>query len=183
MASALGKKSNIRLVGLDLIKVCNHISTLTGWMPTAASIVTIGNVVPDSAHLIITAPTQTELMIEEEDTPDLVLNSAGVKYSVEFAVRDMGKSTLFFAFSGTSAATAAVFNLPVTAYPVRETALEMYSKTINGKKLHIQVPRASMAVGGDLKFARTDTGALNFTFNIMQPNSSTAITPLKILQE
>lgn len=182
MASAAGKKSNIRLVGLDLIKVCNHIAT-NGWMPTAASIVTIGNVVPDSAHLIITAPTQTELFIEEEDTPDLVLSNTGVKYSLEFAVRDMGKSTLFFAFNGTSAATAAVFNLPVTAYPVRETALEVYSKTINGKKLHFQIPRAAMSVGGDLKFARTDSGSLTFAFNVMQPNSSTAITPLKIIQE
>jgi len=182
MASALGKKSNIRLVGLDLIKVCNHVAT-HGWMPTAASIVTIGNVVPDSAHLIITAPTQTEIMIEEEDTPDLVLNNVGVKYSLEFSVRDMGKSTLFFAFGGTSSATAAVYNMPVTAQPIRETALEVYSKTINGKKLHFQIPRAAMSVGGDLKFARSDTGALTFSFAIMQPNSSTAITPLKVIQE
>lgn len=115
MASALGRKSNVRLVGLDLIRICNTI-TAAGTMPTSASLSTIGNVVPDSAHLIITAPTQTEIMIEEEDTPDLVLNNTGVKYSLEFALRDMGKETLAIAFGlGGSAGTATIYNFPTTA--------------------------------------------------------------------
>lgn len=174
MASALGQKSNVRLVGLELIRLANHISS-TGAMVTSASLVTIGNVVPDSAHFAITAPTQTELYIEEEDTPDLILNNASIKYMVEFALRDMGTKTLISAFGGS--ATGGAYSAPVTAYPVRERCLEVTSKTINGKKLKFEIPRAAMSVGGDLKFARTDTGNLTFAFNIMQPNSSTQIAP------
>lgn len=180
MASALGKKSNVRLVGLDLIKVGNL--GATGWMPTSVSLQTIGNVVPDSAHLIITAPTQTEIRIEEEDTPDLILNNTDFKLSIEFALRDMGTKTLNFAFNGTASATAGVFNFPVTAYPITEKSIEVKSKAINGKYLKFQIPRAQMSVGGDLKFARTDTGQLTFKFDVMQPNSSTQITPCKVTQ-
>jgi hypothetical protein len=180
MASALGKKSNVRLVGLDLIRVSNVVGA-TGWMPGTASLVTIGNVVPDSAHLIITAPTQTELFIEEEDTPDLVLNNTGMKLSLEFALRDMGRTTLAFGLGGT-AGTTTVWNAPTTAYPIRERAVEVTSKTINGKKLKFEIPRAAMNVGGDLKFARTDTGTLTFSFAVMQPNSGVQITPCKITQ-
>ncbi len=179
MASALGNKSNVRLVGLDLIRLADHISS-TGAMVTSGSLTTIGNVVPDSAHLIITAPTQTEIYIEEEDTPDLILNNTGQKYSVEFALRDMGTKTLLAGLNGTAA--AGVWSAPVTAYPVNERCLEVTSKTINGKKLKFEIPRASMAVGGDLKFARTDTGALTFAFNVMQPNSSTQLSPLVVTQ-
>jgi hypothetical protein len=180
MASALGKKSNVRLVGLDLIRVSDVLGA-TGWMPGTASLVTIGNVVPDSAHLIITAATQTEIFVEEEDTPDLVLNNAGMKVSLEFALRDMGRTTLAFGLGGT-AATAGIWNAPTTAYPIKERAVEVTSKTINGKKLKFEIPRAAMSVGGDLKFARTDTGALTFAFAVMQPNSSVQITPMKITQ-
>ena len=180
MASALGKKSNVRLVGLELIRVSDVVGA-TGWMPGTASLVTIGNVVPDSAHLIITAPTQSEVMIEEEDTPDLVLNNTGMKLSLEFALRDMGRTTLAFGLGGTSSTTT-VWNAPTTAYPICERAVEVTSKTINGKKLKFEIPRASMSVGGDLKFARSDTGQLNFSFAVMQPNSGVQITPCKITQ-
>lgn len=180
MASALGKKSNVRLVGLDLIRVSDVVGA-TGWMPGTASLVTIGNVVPDSAHLVITAPTQAELFVEEEDTPDIILNSSGMKLSLEFAVRDMGRTTLAFGLGGTSS-TATIWNAPTTAYTVKERAVEVTSKTINGKKLKFEIPRAAMSVGGDLKFSRTDSGTLAFTFNVMLPNSGVQITPCKITQ-
>lgn len=181
MTSALGRKSNVRLVGLDLIRVSNVVGA-TGWMPGTASLVTVGNVVPDSAHLIITAPVNNEIMIEESDTPDLVLAGTGIKYSMEFALRDMGTKTLLLAFGGAYSGTAGVYRVPVTAYPVRETALEVTSKTINGKKLKFEIPRAAMSVGGDLKFSRNDSGSLTFKFNIMQPNTTTAYPPIKVTQ-
>jgi hypothetical protein len=47
MASALGKKSNIRLVGLDLIRVSNVVGA-TGWMPGNLQIMDMGiPVLPD----------------------------------------------------------------------------------------------------------------------------------------
>jgi hypothetical protein len=65
----------------------------------------------------------------------------------------------------------------ITEYGFRAT-----SKSINGKQLQIDIPRASMRVGGDLKFARTDTGTLTFTCDVLVPESTAQIPPIRICQ-
>jgi len=140
---------------------------------------TLGNVVPDSAHFAIEAPSVTDINIEEEDTPDLqILGSR--KMTLEFGLRDMGTKTLLLALGGTAA--AGVWNAPVTSNVITEYAFEVCSKTINGKYLKFAIPRTSVRVGGDLKFARTDTGTLAFTCDVLIPQSSTQISPCVITQ-
>lgn len=174
------KKSGIRLVGLEYLQFADVRST--GVFPTtAASFSTIGNVVPDSAHLVIEAPESTELFVEEEDTPDIVIFGNSKKF-IEFAVRDMGTNMLVYAFGANGSATATVYRFPTTTQIYREQAVFAQSKTINGKKLKIQIPRASILGGGDLKFARTDSGTLTFTCQILLPETSTQISPCVITQ-
>ena len=174
------KKSNVRLVGLEYLQFANVRST--GVFPvSAASFSTIGNVVPDSAHLVIEAPESTDLYVEEEDTPDIEIFGNSKKY-IEFAVRDMGTNMLVYAFGANGSATATVYRFPTTTNIYREQAVFAQSKSINGQKLTIAIPRASVKAGGDLKFARTDSGTLAFTCQILLPETTTQISPCVITQ-
>jgi len=172
------KKSKVRLVGLEYLQFAAVRST--GSFPTtAASLSTVGNVVPDSAHFVVDTPEITNIFIEEEDTPDLQIFGTQRKY-IEFALRDMGTQTLLYAFGGTAA--AGVFTFATAGVVAREYAVFAQSRTINGKKLKFEIPRASVYASGDLKFAKTDTGTLAFTCEILTPISSTAISPCVITQ-
>jgi hypothetical protein len=136
--------------------------------------------VPDSAHIIIDPPGVTDLMIEEEDTPDIQI-LGNRKVSLEFGLRDMGTRTLLLAFGGVISGSV-TWKAPVTSNVITEWAFEIHSKTINGKYLKFQIPRASVSVGGDLKFARSDSGTLNFSAQVLIPESSTQISPCVITQ-
>jgi len=171
------KRSDVRLVGLSYIQFGDI--TATKSMATCASLNTIGNVVPDSANFIIEAPTQNDIMIEEEDTPDISVLSGGIK-SFEFSLRDMGTKTLIAAFGGS--AVGGAYSFPTTAVVVKEQCIYALSKTINGKQLKIEVPRASIAAGGNLRFSRTDSGTLSFKCGVLIPASSIAISPCVITQ-
>ena len=174
------KRSNIRLVGLQYLQFANVRST--GAFPgTAASFSTIGNVVPDSAHFVIEAPGVTDLFIEEEDTPDIQIFGTSKKY-IEFAVRDLGTNMLVYAFGANGTTTATIYRAPTTTVIYREQAILARSKSINGKYIQVEIPRASIVASGDLKFAKTDTGTLAFTCNVLMPNSSTKISPWVIKQ-
>lgn len=169
-------KSKIRLIGLESLRYgpLSSIGTMN-----IVSLITIGNVVPDSAHLMIEPQTSTDLMIEEEDTPDIEI-LGGRTVTLEFALRDLGTKMLILALGGT--ATAGAWSMPVTTSVVKEKAFEVTSKTINGKKLKFQIPRTSLKSGGDLKFAKTDSGNLTFSAKVLIPESSTAISPYTITQ-
>ena len=171
-------KSKIRLLGIEQIKI-GAISS-HGGMPTIISLATVGYFVPESAHIIIDPPTSTEIMVEDEDTPDLEI-LGNRKISFEFATRDFGTKSLILALSGTASGSTIVL-LPVTSNVVTEKSVDITSKTINGKALRFRIPRASMKTGGDLKFARSDTGNLTYALNILMPESSTQISPCAIMQ-
>jgi len=172
------KRSNIRLVGLESLQFANVKST--GAFPaTAASFNTIGNIVPDSMVFAVEAPGVTDIFIEEESTPDIQIFGTSKK-TLEFGTRDMGTKTLIEAFGGAAATT--VYSFPVTTMIYQERAIKAVSKSINGKKLTIKIPRASVLAGGSLKFSKTDSGTLAFTCTVLQPNSSTAISPCTITQ-
>jgi len=174
------KKSHIRLVGLEYLQF-GPVTAGQNFNSTVASFSTIGNVVPDSAHLIIEERTETELYVEEEDTPDIVILGPAKK-SLEFAVRDMGTNMLVYALGANSTTTAGIYRAPVASVVFNELSVYARSKDINGKYLIIQIPKASVKASGDLRFARTESGTLTFTCNVLMPSSSTAISPLGILQ-
>jgi len=169
--------SNIRLIGLTSIKTAAV--TAAKSMETGATLVTIVAIVPDSAHLIFESPGVTDLFVEEEDLPNMQLLGTAKK-TLEFATRDMGTKILIEAFGGGGETT--VWSMPVTALVARERCIEAISKSINGHKLLIQIPRVSSRAGGDLRFTKTESGQISFTCDVMIPASSTQISPMVIKQ-
>ena len=169
--------SDIRLIGLTSIRIGSVVAS--GVMATMDSIATIAAIVPDSAHLIFESPGITDLYVEEEDLPDIQIIGTAKK-TVEFATRDMGTAVLIDAYGG--AAVTTVWSAPVTALVIRERCVEAISKVINGFKLKIEIPRASIRAGGDLRFTKTESGQISFTFDVLIPSSSTQISPMVITQ-
>jgi len=167
--------SNIRLIGLESIRI--GAVGVTGVMGTTLS--TISPTVPDSAHLIIEAPASTDLFVEETDLPDISILGTSKK-TIEFATRDMGTAVLIEAFGGSAAGT--VWSAAVTAAVIKESCIEAISKVIKGFQLKIQIPRASVKAGGDLRFTKTESGQISFSCDVMIPASSTQISPIVITQ-
>ena len=154
--------SNIRLIGLESIKIG----------PSAASLVTVEHIVPDSAHIVINAPSITDLLCEETEYPDVQIIAAGKK-TIEFATRDMGTSIMVDAFGGS--AVASVWSAPTTAVVISERAFELISKKINDKQLKFEIKRASLYAGGELRFAKTESGQITFTADVLLPATGSPI--------
>ena len=169
--------SNIRLIGLSSIKIGEI--TATKAMASGASLTTLAAIVPDSAHLIIEPPGTTDLFIEDTDLPDIQVLGASKK-TLEFATRDIGFEALIEAFSGASASS--VWSHPVTALVIREKSIQAMSKVYNDFKLIMNIPRASIHTGGDLRFSKTESGQITFSCDVLMPASSTAISPMTIKQ-
>ena len=169
--------SKIRLIGLTSIKIGDV--KADGSMATGASITTINAIVPDSAHLIIETPGVTDLFIEDTDLPDIQILGASKK-TLEFATRDLGTSVLIKAFGGSAAAT--VWSAPVTAIVIKENCIEALSKVYNKFQLKIEIPRASVRTGGDLRFTKTESGQITFSCDVLMPAPATAMAPIRIRQ-
>lgn len=169
--------STIRLIGLSSIKI--GAITADKSMGSGASISTMAAIVPDSAHLIIEVPGTTDLFIEETDLPDIQLLGTSKK-TIEFATRDMGFDSLIEAFGGATAATT--WNAPVTAIVIRERCIQAISKVYNGYQLIMNIARASIRTGGDLRFSKTESGQITFSCDVLIPASSSVIAPISIEQ-
>jgi len=155
--------SDIRLIGLESIKIGPSLTTL----------VTVQHIVPDSAHIVINAPSVADLFCEETEYPDIQLITAGKK-TVEFATRDMGPSILEDAFGG-AASGATIWTAPTTAVVISERAFELISKKINDKQLKFEIKRASLYAGGELRFAKTESGQITFTADVLLPSTGSPI--------
>lgn len=149
--------SNIRLIGLESIKIG----------PSVASLATIEHIVPDSAHIVLNAPSIADLFCEETEYPDVQLITAGKK-TIEFATRDMGVNIMENAFGGTASLTT-TWTAPVTALVISERSFQIISKKINGKQLKFVIKRASLYAGGELKFAKTESGQITFSADVLMP--------------
>lgn len=155
--------SNIRLIGLESIKIG----------PSLASLVTVQHIVPDSAHIVLNAPSVADLFCEETEYPDIQIITAGKK-TVEFATRDMGPTILADAFGG-AASGATIWTAPTTAVVISERAFELISKKINEKQLKFEIKRASLYAGGELRFAKTESGQITFTADVLLPATGSPI--------
>lgn len=155
--------SNIRLIGLESIKIG----------PSLASLVTVQHIVPDSAHIVLNAPSVADLFCEETEYPDIQIITAGKK-TVEFATRDMGPTILADAFGGV-ASGATTWTAPTTAVVISERAFELISKKINDKQLKFEIKRASLYAGGELRFAKTESGQITFTADVLLPATGSPI--------
>jgi len=165
--------SDIRLIGLETIKFAAV--TTSGEMRT--TLVTISAIVPDSAHLIIEPPGTTDLFIEDTDIPDIQLLGTSKK-TLEFATRDLGTSLLVSALGGSATATA--WSAAVTAIVIKEWCIQAISKVYNKFQIMLEIPRSSVHVGGDLRFCKTESGQITFSCDVLLPNTSAVIAPLKI---
>ncbi len=155
--------SNIRLIGLESIKIG----------PSLASLVTVQHIVPDSAHIVLNAPSVADLFCEETEYPDIQIITAGKK-TIEFATRDMGPTILADAFGG-AASGATIWTAPTTAVVISERAFELISKKINEKQLKFEIKRASLYAGGELRFAKTESGQITFTADVLLPATGSPI--------
>ena len=160
--------SDTRLIGIESIKVG----------PSLTSLETIQYIVPDSAHLVINAPSVTDLYCDDKEVADIQILAAGKK-TIEFATRDMDTSIFEHAFGGTvtTATTNGVWESPTGATVVNEKAFELISKTINGKQLKIEIKRASLYAGADLRFTKTESGQITFTADVLLPDTG---VPIKV---
>ena len=170
--------SKVRLIGLESIKIGDLMAS--GIMATGASISTIEAIVPDSAHLVLETPGTTDLYVEDADLPDITIIGTSKK-TIEFATRDMGTTILLKAFKGVAATT--VWSASTSGTIVaNEKCIEAISKAFGKKKLKIEIPRANVRSGGDLRFTKTESGQINFSCDVLMTASSSKITPMKITQ-
>lgn len=166
-------RTDYRVVGLASIRMGDVPGEdTTTYMVGSESMNTIGKFVPDSAHLIIDPETVNNFFIEESAEIDCQIKTPGIK-TIEFATRDMGPVFLAYIFGG-SVSGVTVYKAPQTAQVVNEKSFEVITQPINGKKFLIEYPRCSVAVGGDLRFGKSDTGTLTISAVVMQPYSSYA---------
>lgn len=156
--------AKIRLIGLTSIRTANIKSNV---VMNTDSLSTITAIVPDSAHMIIEPPAVSDLFVEEEDLPDIqILGSS--KKTIEFATRDMGSDVLVKAFGGATA--GAVWSMATSgAVTIKQKCIEAVSKTYNGKKLKVEIPRVSVRNGGDLRFTKTESGQINWSCDVLIP--------------
>jgi len=159
--------SDIRLIGIESIKIGPSLDTL----------VTIQYIVPDSAHLVLNAASVSDLFCDDFEYPDIQL-IAGGKKTIEFATRDMGTTMMINAFGG-AASGVSIWKSPHTAIAITERAFEITSKLINDKQLKFEIARASLHAGGELRFAKTESGQITFTADVLLP-PTTANAPIKM---
>lgn len=159
--------SDTRLIGIESIRM---------GVAGEATLATIQYIVPDSAHFIIDPPSETDLNCDDTEFPDITILASGKK-TVEFATRDMGTSIMLSAFGGsiTTATTDGVWEAPRAATVVNEKCFELISKPINGKQLKLEISRASLRAGADLRFTKTESGQVTFTAGVLLPDSGTPI--------
>lgn len=166
--------SKIRLIGLDSIAI-GPVGA-TGIMGT--ELMTIVAIVPDSAHLVIEPPGVTDLFVEDEDLPDIQILS-GKKMTIEFATRDMGTSIFYEAFAG--AASTLVWSMSTAgSVQIQERCLKAISKSYAGQAMTIEVRRASVHAGADLRFTKTESGQINFSCDVLIPATSLKVAPVMI---
>ena len=167
------KRSDFRVVGLSSIRMgATLVQEAATYMPGSASMNTLGNFVPDSAHMLIDADTVNKFFCEDKAEADCEVKTPGGKM-IEFATRDMGATMMEYILGG-AASGVTVYLAPQTAQVITERSLEVVTKAINGKAFLIDFPRVSLSAGGDLKFGRSETGTLTVSCSVMQPYSSVA---------
>jgi hypothetical protein len=162
--------SDYAVVGIESLLI-GAVNTTSYAMP--GTFTTIEHIVPDSAKLVFENPEPTQIMTEESDDVFIELaNSA--KKTFEFATYDIGDKMLLLAFGGSTNST--LWMSPTTATVTIERAIQMTSKTVNGKKHIFKIPHASIRAGGELKFSKTDAGQLTFSGSVLKAGTASPMT-------
>ena len=174
--------SNSRWLGLESIKLgVVALSTLSDYMPSTFT--TILNFVPDSAKLMIEIPDEVEILVEDSPDPDIVLSNGSLKKTVEFATRDMDSSSVLInAFGGS--ATGETYSFPTTSTSIRVKAIECITEDVNGYHYKVQIPKANVRAGAELRMYNTnpDTGEIGFQCTVQKAvtTGGTAVAPMRM---
>ena len=173
------KTSDYRVLGLASILMGEASPDgCTTYMVGAGSMNTLGNFVPDSAHILLDPETVNNFFVEEKSEVDCQIKTPGIK-TIEFATRDMGNTMMVILFGGAGSGVT-VYKAPVTAQVINEKGFSVVTQPVNGKAFNIQVPRASVSVGGDLRFGKSKTRTLTVSAVILQPYGGT-VAPYKVV--
>ena len=162
-----------RIVGLTSIRIGDAKSY---GIPTSGSLSSIQYIVPDSANIVFEPHDSTQLFVEEADDPDIEILTSGLK-TIEFATRDIGNDAMIWAFGGTASGTT-VWKSSSSAATSKEVAIEMISKTINGKQVKFEVARASLKASATLRYSKVNSGEIGFALTILTPTNGTTV-PIK----
>lgn len=167
--------SDYRIIGIDEIAIGTARNGTTGGMPS--TLTTIRHLYPGSANVQLAMPGKTDLMVEDSDYPDITIYQPGEKF-FEFATRDMGPANMVLGLGGTNGTTN--WSAGTDAIVVQEKAVRLISKSYGGAYAIIDIPRANVMAGADLKLTKTESGLLNFRGDILRPIQSNTIVPIKV---
>jgi len=166
--------SDWRLIGLESIAL-GVAQVATAGMPSAMS--SIEAIVPDSAVLAIEMPGKTDLMVEDSDFPDITVYQPGQKF-IEFSTRDMRPEVFRLAMGGTT--TSTLWSAPSAAVICTEKSVRAISKTFTGRKFRVDIVRAAVRGGANLRFSKTESGTVSFTCDVLRPVMGQTDYPIKI---
>jgi len=166
--------SDWRLIGLQSIAL-GAAQVATAGMPSALS--SIDSIVPDSAVLAIEMPGKNDLMVEDSDYPDITVYTPGQKF-IEFATRDMRPEVFRLAMGGTT--TATLWRAPTAAVVCTEKSVRAISKAVAGQKFRVDIVRAAVRGGANLRFSKTESGTVSFTCDVLRPIMAQTDFPIVI---
>ena len=166
--------SSLRIIGLESIRI----GAIGGAKAMGTTLVTVNAIVPDSAHLIFETPGVTDLYVEDEDLPDIQIIGPA-KRTIEFATRDMATGIMIEAFGGSASGTAWTASTSGSIV-AKERCIEAKSKTFGGKYFKIELPRVNVRNGGDLRFAKTESGQMSWICDVLFPATTPQTAPMVI---
>ena len=169
--------SDYRLIGLESVALGPANVTTAGMSTAPGAFTTITAIVPDSAVLQMEVPGKTELMIEDSEFADIVINTPAGKF-IEFSTRDMTPEHFRLAFGGTT--TATLWQAPNDNVVVTEKSVRALSKPYGGKRLRVDIVRAAVRGAANLRFAKTESGMLSYTCDILRPIQADTDYPMVI---
>jgi len=167
--------SDWRQIGLDSIAI----GTARSGSGMPATMVTVGAIVPDSCVLALETPSKNEMMVEDSDFPDIITFNQGAKV-FSFSTRDIDPDNFALGLGGNVSTGGTIWRAPNDAVIVNEVAVRAISKTYNGKKVKIEVVHANLRQGGDLRFAKAESGVLNFEADVLRPAAANTDHPIVV---
>ena len=176
--------SNSRWLGLESIKLgVVGLASSANYMPTTFT--TILNIVPDSAKIMFEVPAEVEILVEDSPDPDIVLSNGSIKKTIEFATRDMDSSSVLLnAFGGS--VSGETYSFPTDSTSIRVKAIECKTEVVNGYYYKVQIPKANVRAGAELRMYNTnpDTGEVGFQCTVQKAVTAggTILAPMKIIR-
>lgn len=162
--------AEIRSFGLDYIKV--------GAVEQFVAMAILGVTYQDTADMVQDDDDETEHYSEENDDPELVLTTIGVK-TLKWTIMDVAPDTLVKVLGG-SVVTADLkdtWNAPATSVNI-EKAIEV--KTKDGTV--IRIARAKITAKVNFQFRKKGILVVAVTARVLKPSTVSALPPMSVAE-